>query len=341
MKLARKKLPKGNLLLMFSFLAISFCCLLIIATARTGRINSLGQNGLCSGKQRNFSVKDAEEETLWQDIIPQLREQNENFSIYVPIPDPQITIKGLCTTGRAEAPPMLQGRYFDFASSWSGHLSAVLGKDYLGQAEECSGKLYYRYGGIEFEIIGIMGTEWESRINHMVIVDFQSALSFTGINTSYVLDGRKESDILAAGQDICSLFRPPAYVTVILEQAEEPTLLARFLSGNAIMDTMYAMALACFSLSTILTTVIWLRFRQQLFFAWRLCGAKRLWQYLETAEYYFQAAGCGFLAGLALAAAFCQAMPDIQITVTDTLLSLAMTMCLGWAILTVSKFTGK
>ena len=271
MRLAKKKIPKGHLLLALSFMAVSFCSLIIISTARMGRMNQLSQNGLYSGHQRDYL-----------------------FTIYVPIEDPNIIIKGICTVGRPESPPMLQGTYFDPASSWTSHPSAVIGKEYSQDITQRGGKPYYTYGGIEFEVLGIMGTKEESRINHMVVTDFQSATAITGINTSYVLDAQKESSLLEVGQDLSSCFPFPANVVILLEQGMEPSLLARMLSGNTIMNTMYALILICFSLSTILVTLIWFRFRRQLFYAWELCGYKSYWKHLETSKAYFQVAGIGF-----------------------------------------------
>lgn len=337
MRLAKKKIPKGHLLLALSFMAVSFCSLIIISTARMGRMNQLSQNGLYSGHQRDFSITDAAREDLWQDIIPQLKDRHKDFTIYVPIADPNIIIKGICTVGRPESPPMLQGTYFDPASSWTSHPSAVIGKEYSQDITQRGGKPYYTYGGIEFEVLGIMGTKEESRINHMVVTDFQSATAITGINTSYVLDAQKESSLLEVGQDLSSCFPFPANVVILLEQGMEPSLLARMLSGNTIMNTMYALILICFSLSTILVTLIWFRFRRQLFYAWELCGYKSYWKHLETSKAYFQVAGIGFAAGLLLAAAVSRLASDIQIMLTDILLSLAVTIGLGVAILAISK----
>lgn len=74
-----------------------------------------------------------------------------------------------------------------------------------------------------------MGTEAESRLNYMVMIDFNFAVRMEGINVNYVLD------------------------------AEDVT-------KNIMMNTMYVMALISFSLATVLVTLIWLRARRMLFY---------------------------------------------------------------------------
>lgn len=333
MKIAGKKIPKGTVLLFLSFTAISLCLLLIVSATRAERTNSMGKNGMYSGHQKNFSICNAEQEGQWEDVIPALESKYNNFAIYVPIQDPEIVIRGVCVSGKVETPPMMEGEYFDFATSWTDTPKAVLGKQYREYAVEREGKLYYEYQGVDFEVIGVMGTKEDSRLNYMMMLDFKSAVRLAGINTGYVLDTKKESDLLKVGQELDLLFRLPADVLILLDAGDKVSLIARLLSGNAIMDTMYVMILISFSLSTILVTFIWLRFRRQIFYAWQLCGYEGRMQCMEIAKRFYLAAGAGFAAGFLLMAVLSAVMGDIQMAALDVLQALGMTVGLGTVIL--------
>lgn len=333
MKIAGKKIPKGTILLFLSFTAISLCLLLIVSATRAERTNSMSKNGMYSGHQKNFSICNAEQEGQWEDVIPALEAKYNNFAIYVPIQNPEIVIRGVCVSGKVETPPMVEGKYFDFATSWTDTPKAVLGKQYREYAVERDGKMYYDYQGVEFEVIGVMGTKEDSRLNYMMMMDFKSAVRLAGINTGYVLDTKKESDLLKVGQDLDSLFLLPADVVILLDTGDKVSPIARLLSSNAIMDTMYVMILISFSLSTILVTFIWLRFRRQIFYAWQLCGYEGRMQCMEICKRFYLAAGAGFAAGFLLMAVMSMVMGDMQMAVLDILQALGMTVGLGTVIL--------
>lgn len=333
MKAAGKKIPRGTVLLFLSFTAISLCLLLIVSAIRAERTNSMGRRGMYSGHQKNFSVYHAETDDQWEDVIPKLGEKYNNFAIYLPIQDPEIVVKGVCVRGKAGVPPMIEGQYFDFAASWSDVPKAVLGRQYQKDVVQRKGKTYFTYQNIEFEVIGIMGIREESRLNYMMMIDFKSAVRLTGINTSYVLDTRKESGLTALGEEISSLFCLPAEVSIMLEKGDAVSPIARFLSGDGIMDAMYGLLLVSFSLSTILVTFIWLRFRGQLFYAWRLCGYKSSIQSLEISKRFYLAAGGGFATGLLLMALLSLVMEDVHMAVSDVFQALGITIGLGTVIL--------
>lgn len=333
MKIAGKKIPKGTILLFLSFTAISLCLLLIVSATRAERTNSMSKNGMYSGHQKNFSICNAEQEGQWEDVIPALESKYNNFAIYVPIQNPEIVIRGVCVSGKVETPPMVEGKYFDFATSWTDTPKAVLGKQYREHAVERAGKMYYDYQGVEFEVIGVMGTKEDSRLNYMMMMDFKSAVRLAGINTGYVLDTKKESDLLKVGQELDILFRLPADVVILLDTGDKVSMIARLLSSNAIMDTMYVMILISFSLSTILVTFIWLRFRRQIFYAWQLCGYEGRMQCMEICKRFYLAAGAGFAAGFLLMAVMSMVMGDLQMAALDILQALGMTVGLGTVIL--------
>lgn len=307
--------------------------LLIVSATRAEHRNSQSQNGLYSGHQKGFSVHNAEDENQWEEVIPELASRHNNFAVYAPVQDPEMVMRGICVQGEVEIPPMLEGTYFDFSTSWTDQPTLVVGKQYKEKVIRRAGKMYYRYGGTEYEVIGIMGYEEESRINQMILMDFRSSLRITGINTEYILDTRKEADLTELGQDMYDLFHSPAEMLIILEQGAKPSVIAGLFSGGAVMRTLYVMTLISFSLSTILVTFIWLRFRRQLFFAYTLCGYERQMERLEISKRFYLAAGTGFVAGMLLMIFISQFMTDFTMAVLDILLTLGITIGLGTVIL--------
>lgn len=120
---------------------------------------------------------------------------------------------------------------------------------------------------------------------------------------------------------------------IVLEEGNYSSLIARLLSGDAIMDTMYLMVLISFSLSTILVTFIWLRFRRQIFYAWQLCGYEGRMQCMEISRRFYLVAGVGFVAGLLLMLLMSSIMGDVQLIVLDVLQAFGITIGLGTVIL--------
>ncbi|MCI9531367.1 MAG: ABC transporter permease [Lachnospiraceae bacterium] len=333
MKIFHKRILKGNAFLFLSFSAISLCLLLLVSAARAGRENSLMRNNLYSGHQKNFCITGTEENGQWENVIPSLAASGEAFAIYLPVPSQEIPIRGVCLQGEVNLPPMVQGDFFGFSTSWTDSPKMVLGKDFQDEAVPRDGSLSYQLGGREFEVIGIMGTEGDSRANHMIFIDFRSALQMAGINADYKLDTPKPSGIREIGQELCSRFGSSANLFLVLGEGREEPFLTKLLSSGAIMDTMYVMVLCSFSFSTILATFIWLRFRRQLFFSWFLIGFGKWQEQAEIFKRYSRPSGAGFLAGLATMAALSLALPDIHLSVSDIFLAFGITLGLGGVIL--------
>ena len=261
MRVVGKRIPKGSMILFISFTAIALCLLLIVSAVRTDKNTTMGQKRLYSECHRSFTILNSDDENQWESVVPVLKERHDNFAVYVSVDDPEIIINGICVDGKVERPPMINGRYFDYESSWTDTPKAVVGKNHEGDVLEEGGKCYYDYNGVKFEVIGVMGTKNESRLNSMIIMDFKSAIKFSGINTKYVLDAKNTDKLIDVGSDIFDLFTLPASVMIILEKGNTKPLVARLLAGDVIMDTLYVLILVSFSLSTVLVTFIWLRYR--------------------------------------------------------------------------------
>lgn len=328
-----RKIPKGNIFLFISFAAVSLCVLVVVSATRTERINSLSRNGLYTGHQKSFIVSNSDNEDEWADVIPKLAAKQNDFSIHLPIKDPAIIMRGIYINGDVCIPPMLSGKYFDSSTSWTDSCKMVIGKEYEKDIYKRDGLRYYKYNDEEYEVIGIMGTQEDSRINHMILMDFKSAVRLVGINAEYLYDTKKDKDMYDVGWDVRSSFSSPAEVLIALYESTDESFITRALSSEQIVNTMYMVILVSFSLSTVLVTVIWLRFRRQLFFAWTLCGYKVRHEIIEMAKRYYRIAGIGFVTGVCLMYLISHVITDIRFMFMDAVTSFVITLLFGTVVL--------
>ncbi len=338
MKLGRKRIPRGNFLLFISFTAISFCFLLIISAINAQNRNRLSSNNMYSGHQKDFTIMYSENEAQWDEVIPKLHEKYNNFALYTKVPDQEKSIRGIYINGEVDNPPMLQGQYFDDETSWTDKPAVVIGKDYRDGVTERNDEMYYTMNGIEYKVLGVMGTKYDSRLNHMIMIDFKSAVSLTGINTSYMLDTKKKDDINEVGQELTMLFSYPADLLILLGEGMPVSFIGRMLSSDMIMNTLYIMILISFSLSTILVTFIWLRFRSRLFFAFSLCGYDSKSECLEISKRFYSISGIGFLTGFIVMSVISAFLQDIYMSAGSVVAAFATTVGLGSILLFLSYF---
>lgn len=334
MKIAGKKIPKGNILVFISFTAISLCLIMIVSLVRADRINDIIKKGLYSGNQRGFYIHNSENENEWDDVIPDFPDNCYNFALYTELPDPEITVRGIYVKGKVVIPPLIYGHYFDEATSWSDTPGVVLGKEYEKSIFEKDGKKFYDYYGTQCEVIGIMGTEADSRINHMIIVDMKTAIRFTGVNTNYIYDAKDSETLSDVGKYINEAFSYPTEVEITLDSGKSYFYLMDFLfSTENIMNTMYVMMLVSFIVSTLLVTYIWLRKREPMFRVWNLCGYKTSSKVVEISKRYYLAAGSGFAAGLVLTKLISAFVSNINIVMTDIIQAFVVNIGVGTVIL--------
>jgi hypothetical protein len=332
MKVVGKKIPKGTGLLFISFMALSICLLLIIYMFRAERISRLSQNNMYSGNQKNFSIINSDD-GQWNEVMPNLITEGESCVIYVPIQTEDIIMRGVYVNGKAENPPMLWGEYFSSDSSLTDTPKAVVGKQYEKDIKDYNGKKYYTFGEEQFEVIGIMGTEAESRLNYMVMIDFNSAVRIEGINVNYVLDAEDEDVINNIGKKIEECFDYPASVLINIGNKNKTSLIEKFFSSNIMMNTMYVMALISFSLAAVLVTLIWLRAKRMLFYVCSICGYKKSSEIFEIIKRFYPVAGAGFLIGLVFIISISGFINEIEIIFSDILQAFGMTVGIGTLIL--------
>ncbi|MEH7463650.1 ABC transporter permease [Bacillus thuringiensis] len=101
-------------------------------------------------------------------------------------------IKGVYKSGNIETPPLVSGRFFQKEDFFQNKNVAVVGRD-CDDIIKKNGKSYFKLHDTYFEIIGIMGTDFQTKIDKMVYLNLDSVLSLENeYYGAYVLDGKKD-----------------------------------------------------------------------------------------------------------------------------------------------------
>lgn len=335
MKILGKKIPKGNTLVFISFMTISVCLIMIIALMRSNRVNDMIKKGLYTDNYKGFSINNVEDENIWDNVICGELNNYDKFAIYVTLQDPQLFVRGVFAKGEVSVPPMIYGKYFDETTSWTDTPTAVIGSTYKNQVVKKNGKMYFTYYKDTFEVVGIMGTEEDSRLNHMILMDLKTALKYTGVNTSYIYDAGSEDTLYSVGECISKAFPYPAEIDISVQEPDRDSvsILSQLLSSKNIVNTLHYVMFLGFILNTFLVTLIWINCRKTLIFAWQLCGYEKQHMYIEIIKKYISISLGGFVAGSIVVNILVSCMENTQIIITDIIQAFAVTILLGSAIL--------
>ena len=333
MKIFGKKIPRGSILLFASYTAVSVCLLLIISAIRIEKINSMSSNTLYTDNRHSFTLLNATEDA-WNDVVPFLLDKYDDFAVYYTIPDKEIVIRGILVKGRVQNPPMIQGTFFDEIYSWNDIPRVVIGKELEKDTYKTSEGVFYDYQGVSYNVLGVMGTEMDSRINHMMFLDLKSALNIAGVNGEYYFDAADYDTVKSASDIMSSKFTYPAdFFMIFNENQQQDTVILRLFSSSNIMNTMYIMTFISFSLCTILVTFIWLKHRRQQFFVWHITGYRKKWKMLEMAKQYYKVAIAGYLMGIGIMKLILSVMNEFTYTWVDMAEAFLVTIGLGTVVL--------
>ncbi|MEW4206738.1 ABC transporter permease [Bacillus thuringiensis] len=101
-------------------------------------------------------------------------------------------IKGIYKSGDIEAPPLVNGRFFQKSDFFNNKNIAVVGKDYNDIVLK-DGEKYIRLNNTYFKIIGTLGRDFPTKLDTMVYLNLDAALNLENEHYgSYVLDGKKD-----------------------------------------------------------------------------------------------------------------------------------------------------
>lgn len=335
MKLFGKKIPKGNFLLYISFVAISLCFIMIISAIHSQKYTSMSQNDMYSGHEVTIMVYESWYDNLWENVITEMPDKYNNYSIYAPVVDSDSLLRGVYVKGRTVSPPLIWGKFFDENTSWSDQPMMVAGSSFENEIKDIGGKRVYTYNGVDYQVIGVIGTKNESRINNMMFIDFKSAIRENGVVSKYILDTKREKGINSIAGELERLISYKADCSVLMQGESDRGIAAELVSKGMIMDALYVMVLICFALCTVIVTDIWIMFRQQLFYSIKLCGYEGRFKALEIFRRYIAIAGSGYATGVVLMVIISAFVSHILVFLTDIIITFGLTIVLGIVILSI------
>ena len=329
-----KKISRGNGMLFASFVAVSLCFIIIASSVRNQRYNEMSRNGMYTGNETSFTIFEGNDD-LWDRVIPNLSADWEDYAVFLPMEEEEFVIRGVYINGEVQTPPMIWGDYFTADTSLTSNPTVVLGADHQDKIQYENEKAYFSYGDTKFEVIGVMGLERESRVNNIILIDFNSALGINGIMGQYYLDAKSKGNIRFIGEDLERELSGKSDSVVIVPGYSDEGFLNEIIASGAIMNLLYVMIVVCFSLCTALVTKMWLEFRDKFFTALNLCGYGKGLMALEIFKKYYPVTLCAYLTSVVISLIIRVCISDITIFLTDILLAFILSAGLGLVILGV------
>lgn len=258
MRVAGKRIPRGNVLLILGMLAVSICTIMMSAALHANYMNELQSRAFYSKKARKFNVTECENVDFWESLMEELP---DDLILYHQIMDDTVDIRAVYVKGNVELPQMLWGRFFQETDQFKSKPTAVVGRDLEGQLIRELGKLYFVYEGQRYEVLGVMGYPWESRVDHMVYIDYASGLTEINSDGQYILDGRSEQ-IIEQGLDLLEKkITDCGQINVGIQDRTE-SVLERYADGG-IGVVVYILIYISFFLSVVIITSMWLGYRRK------------------------------------------------------------------------------
>ncbi len=129
-----------------------------------------------------------------------------------------------------------------------------------------------------------------------------------------------------------------ANTLIILEEDMNQNLIKQMLTGSAMLKSLYVMILFCFSLCTVLITMIWFKFRENLIWAYELCGCSFWSRIYELAKRFYLITLSAFTVGTVCLYGISAGLKEIQVRFLDVIMALSLTLGLGTAIMAVLVF---
>ncbi|WP_232299866.1 ABC transporter permease [Bacillus cereus] len=177
---------------MLSVYVIIFSLMLSLTTIYLIKINSIDKitNNFYSKNSVDFHIKNDNRPLDMQNFLNQIDERD--FILFKENVLELPYIKGIFRSGDIEAPPLVSGRFFQTDDFFKNKNIAVVGKSNNDIILK-NGKRYIQLNNTKFEIIGIMGEDFPTKLDTMIFLNLDAVLKLENKNYgSYVLDGKKD-----------------------------------------------------------------------------------------------------------------------------------------------------
>lgn len=94
-----------------------------------------------------------------------------------------------------KSPPLIKGRFLNEEESFGNKKLAVIGQGLQHRVEAKDNKEWIKINGDSYEVTGVIGAEYESRLDSMIFIPLRLVNEIYSINGNIIVDGIKNSEI--------------------------------------------------------------------------------------------------------------------------------------------------
>ncbi len=320
-----KRISFGTVLLCVSFFAIATCCMIILGAMRTDNLNKLQSRKYYSDNAVTFDLRDFDSDSYWEQWINQY-EWND-IAIYTVIWDEERDVRALYGKGKYEHPNMIEGSIDALSEGYANEKRAVVGKNFISEIYEENGDRYISYCEEEYKVVGIMGTEEESRANNSLYIDFASGVNINSINTGYVLDGRDDDSISIVKNDLEQAVLGKGNIDISYKTVSGGV--DKIFKNIKTTQGLYSLVLLCFFLSTVIIAALWIMCQKQKVAVKRMLGYKDIYIIFDLGLSYLKIVSVGYVLCLPVVLIVRNNLSAIKLLPSDIFVSFAATVLFG------------
>lgn len=200
-------------------------------------------------------------------------------------------VRGVMFKGDIQKPPIIEGRFLEENDFFNNKKVAVVGKSFKESIKKGNSRQYMSLFGEEYEVIGILGANIDSRLDRMILVNLDSITQKkVGL---YAIDGRRNSNIQRTFTSISNYLDTINSKFDIVEREEEGIRrLLRYEKNNIYI---FILLFIIFFLSSMSITLSWFEKNKCEISIYLLVGYGKKVVIFNILKKYFLLASIGFL----------------------------------------------
>lgn len=317
---------KGTLLLFISFWAMSVCSLTMLGTMRTDRQNREESRRNYSDYAATIVVSDCNDD-FWEEYFKS--DNLKNAVLYTNVWDENYEIKGIYGQGNFKRPHMIAGNFDELFIKNGTKNCAVVGKNLQSQIYIMKGQGYIDIQGESFRVAGIMGVEYESRINDMIYINFSKAIEFGNSGQQMIMDSRYKWRIDSNVSHLQSFAagKGEFYSNTLIQES----MLSKIFENSNMTKYLFILVLISFWLSTVIIVSMWLMYKKKEISIKDMMGFCHLQILGDIAFDYLKISVMGYLAGIVIFIPIGILGKAVTFKIYDIGTSLFLTVVLGGA----------
>jgi ABC-type antimicrobial peptide transport system permease subunit len=233
-----KNLKEGNIylksgegILVVSYVFITIVFMTILFNLYNNIELSKIARGYLSDKYIEIELLSKLDEKNWSDLLKSV--MPENSYLYRYDSSNEENVIGIYRREKFKNPPLKEGRFLDEDECLKNNKIAVVGQGLQHRIIKNNNKEYIVINGDYYEVIGIMGASYKSRLDGMIFIPIKVLEGYTGISGEIIIDGIKSTNKII--DDMINFSKDSLEVKVI-PKADSDIRMISPLSGEIISD---------------------------------------------------------------------------------------------------------